>query len=373
MSDSSGWLYVLRYEQVVYGDPKDPSREIIAGPPPPLVFPDANVGPRLLAHVVVSKYLGNLSFYRQQQRFKNEGIDISRADLVGWVNQITSMLEPFHQTLHQEAFKSGYLQVHEKLLRAQNAKESQQGHFWVCLAPAPGLLLVNYDRSPSRWAHFSDFPGALPTVGYAVHDAFESVAGITLHGCWAQARRYFYEAREVAPKRTRHALDQIQLVYDVEQRLREQGASVSVREEVRKEESFRILVRLIIWLREQEPGEPNESWGRAVRYTRARWRRLLQYTADGRVEIDNTQVENAIRPFALGRKNYRFMGSHASGQRAAIFYSLLGTCLQQGIDPEDWLTDVLIHFAMPPPYEVLIADLLPHRWDPQSSREPSIM
>jgi len=135
------------------------------------------------------------------------------------------------------------------------------------------------------------------------------------------------------------------------------GACEFERLSVRQELSVPILEEL-----EAHRDSSEKCWTRAVDYTLGRWPSLYRYTGDGRVDIDNNAVERAIRPLAVGRKNYLFAGSHAGAHQNALFYSLMGACAQLKINPEDWLTDVLERWPTHPPDKIV--ELLPNRWKP---------
>jgi hypothetical protein len=152
--------------------------------------------------------------------------------------------------------------------------------------------------------------------------------------------------------------------YDIERQLRDEGASHERRHELRREWAVPILDRLKAWL-QANPGLPKSPWGAATGYALTRWDKLRGYTEDGRIEIDNNMVENAIRPIALGRKNYLFAGSHEAAQWAAVIYSLLATCKKNDVNPQLRLSDVLTRLPIHPHKQ--IDDLLPHLWKQRAS------
>ena len=129
---------------------------------------------------------------------------------------------------------------------------------------------------------------------------------------------------------------------------------------MRQEKAVPILKRFKAWL-EANRGLPKSPWGKAVYYCLVRWDKLCRFAEDGRIEIDTNLVENAIRPIAVGRRNYLFAGSHDAAQRAAVIYSLLATCKKNDVNPQLWLTDVLSRIPTHPAKRV--HELLPHRWE----------
>ena len=179
----------------------------------------------------------------------------------------------------------------------------------------------------------------------------------------AHARRYFVEALSSDKGKAAYVLAQMQLLYAIERRSRDEGWSVDQRKEVRQKEAVPILHALGKWMKQQYwEVLPKSPIGKALAYSVKRWEKLCLYTQDGRLSIDNNAVENAIRPVALGRKNYLFCGSGEAARRTAIIYSLLGSCKLHGINPLVWLTDVLTRLPMHSINQ--IKELLPHNWKP---------
>ena len=154
-------------------------------------------------------------------------------------------------------------------------------------------------------------------------------------------------------------ITEIRKLYAIERRLRETGADAEQRREVPQKEARPVREALRPWL-EANKGLPKSPWGQATHYMLGLWARLTRYLDEGRVEIDNNRVENTVRPLAIGRKNYLFAGSHDAAQRAAVVYSLLGTCKLYGVNTHEWLTDVFERIPTHPAKHV--ADLLPHHW-----------
>lgn len=221
---------------------------------------------------------------------------------------------------------------------------------------------MDYQRSRSRdgpAAFLKGYAGALQSDGYVAYDAFDHLADIRAYGCWAHARRYFHEALESAPEQAGPVIEEIGKLYAIERVLREQGADADERHRMRQEQALPVLKDLKSYL-EANPGLPKSPWGQAVGYALGRWQKLCRYVEDGRIELDNNLVENAIRAIALGRKNYLFAGSHAAARRAAVIYSLLATCKKHEVNPQKWLSDVLSRIPAHPMKAV--HELLPHHW-----------
>lgn len=364
-------LEVRRYVRPKYVDPADESRGVIIAPLPPRPIDKGIAEAGLLAHVLIQKYVDHLPIYRQVQRFKREGIELSASTLGGWIAASADLLEPVYDALKAEVLASGYIQADETPIKVQDAEKkgtTHRGFYWVYHAPVDGLVLMEYQKGrgrdgPARF--LESYKGALQSDGYQVYEEVGARPGITLYGCWAHARRYFFEAKDNHPERAEYALGEIARLYDIERELRDgDGTSPGDpapqnRRRIRQERARPVLAAFKAWL-EANRGLPKSPWGQAVFYTLARWEKLCRYTDDGRIEIDDNLVENAIRPIALGRKNYLFAGSHDAAQRAAIIYSLLASCKKCDVHPHVWLTDVLRRIPTHPHKQV--RELLPHYW-----------
>lgn len=357
-------LVVIRRVRPKYVDPLADRVLIAELPARPIDKGIAEAG--LLASVVVEKYVDHLPIYRQVQRFKREGIPLARSTLEGWVAAVAKLLEPLHERLAELVLESGYIQADETPIPVQDPGarkgKTHKGYYWVYHAPlgdarAPGSLVVmNYQSGrTSPEAFLKDYRGALQSDGYVGYERFEKQ--VRSYNCWAHARRYFFDAQDNEPKLAEHALTEIGWLYEIERELK--GAAPEKRKQIRLEKAAPILDRFKSWL-DKNRGLPKSPWGKAVSYTLGRWDKLTGYVEEGRIEIDNNLVENAIRPIALGRKNYLFAGSHDAAQRAAVIYSLLATCKKHEVNPWEWLSDVLARIPMHPHKQ--IDELLPHIW-----------
>ena len=203
--------------------------------------------------------------------------------------------------------------------------------------------------------------GALQTDGYSAHKNMRAKGGIIHLACMVHARRYFEKALQNDKKRAGYALLKIQDLYALERKAREKKIDFETRKRCRQLYAKPILSELEKWLKKNlDQTLPKSAIGEAIGYTLSLWPKLKAYIDDGRYEIDNNLIENAIRPLALGRKNYLFAGSHKAAQNAAMFYSFFATCKVAGVNPLAWLTDVLNRI---PDHKVnKIHELLPHNW-----------
>jgi len=367
-----GKFFVREFARPKYvrPEPKEGESSIVIAELPTRVIDKGIVGPGLMTQILIDKFVDHLPLFRQNERFKREGINIPSSTMSDWVAKGVQKIEPLGARLGEVVLKSDYLQADEttiKVLDKEKKGKTHLGYYWVYRAPQYNLVLFDYRQGRGREGpkdSLKPFRGILQTDGYGAYDYFGSIAGITLMGCWAHTRRHFFEARGNDLQRSDYALSLIQDIYAIEHRAREQGLTHEQRRQLRQSEALPLLVKFEQWLRTEYAGVLGESpIGRAIAYALRRWDKLLIYTTDGRLEIDNNLVENSIRPVALGRKNYLFAGSHDAARRSAIFYSLFGSCKINDINPHAWLSDVLERIDDHPINR--LEELLPHIWKPR--------
>jgi transposase len=361
----SGRLFVNRYVRPKYVSENNERIMIASMVERPL--PKAIAGAGLLAQIVIDKYVDHLPLYRQQERFKREGLHIPYSTITDWVTGTCKLIEPLYEALRKEVTSSDYLHADEspiKVLDKDKKGETHRGYFWVYHNSIERMVLFDYQQGRGREGPvvmLKDFKGHLQTDGYAVYDFFKEKADITLMHCMAHARRMFYEALGNDKVRSEYALSQIQLLYAIEHKAKEQSISAEQLSRLRQSESLPLLQSLEKWMKEEYIKVlPKSPIGKALGYSLERWQQLMIYATNGKFNIDNNPVENAIRPIAIGRKNYLFAGSHEAAQRSAMLYSLLGTCKLHNINPFVWLRDVLQKISSHPINKIVI--LLPHHW-----------
>lgn len=288
----------------------------------------------------------------------------------GWMWTIADWLTLIYDEMKLEVLETQYLQVDETVIKylAPGTGRAQQGYLWVYHAPGTGVV---FDWHPGRSAAclnsmLDGYNGSIQTDGYRAYQTYNSrriengQPALIMFACWAHARRYFYEAKDESYF-SRWMLRQIQLLYQVESRLREKNAGPALREAVRQAESRMILNRINKALKAKlHTHLPKSLTGKAIGYTLHLWKELARYPEDGRVEIDNNLVENAIRPTAIGKKNWLFFGSENAGKQSAILYSILETCRKLNINPYEYLTDVLSR--LPHITNQQVRELTPAKW-----------
>lgn len=334
------WIHrIIRPRYAVNGS-------VTSAPSPSWIpLPRTNAGPSLLAGLLVSKYIDHLPLNRQIGMLSRQGMTLSASTVGDWVHSCARLLEPLYRTLVSQVMQSDYLQVDETTIPViDSGGRARRGYHWVVRSPGANALFFHYDNG-SRAKEvaaglFRDFRGTLQSDGYSVYDIFENRPGITTLGCWAHARRKFEQALDNDPSRASYALGIIQRMYDIERECRRRGLSPLQRYRMRQLKALPLTQALHRWLVENR-SDRRASIDRAIGYTLAIYPRLCRYLDDGRYLIDNNMAENAVRPLALGRKNYLFCGSHSAARDSAMIYSLLGTCRICGHDPQQWLTDIL--------------------------------
>jgi hypothetical protein len=285
--------------------------------------------------------------------------------LTDWISATCALLDPLYEVLRKEVLSSPYLQADEtpiKVLDKAKKGTTHRGFHWVYHAPQERLVLFDYREGRGREGPtecLKDFKGCLQTDGYAVYEDFDKKPGITLLHCMAHARRKFDEAKDNDLVRASHVLTEMQKLYALERQAKENALSVDELYQIRQQ-IVPVLDDLKQWmLKNYQSVLPQSVIGQAIHYSLQRWDKLCLYTTNGRLQIDNNLVENAIRPVAIGRKNYLFAGSHNGAQRAAMLYSFLGTCKIIGVNPFEWLRDVLIRIPDHPVNN--LQQLLPHK------------
>lgn len=359
-------VFVRRIVRPKYGLAKE--QGIIIAQLPSLPIPKGNAAASLLTFILISKFVDHLPLYRLLQLFKRQDLVISKSTLGGWVGKTSTLLQPLYDTFKENFLEdASYIQADESPIKVQDRdkkKALHQGYMWVYRKPDDKLILFDYNKGRSKKVpeeFLENFTGALQSDGYKAYHNLTTKGTISLLGCMAHARRYFEKALDNDPRRADHILLLIQKLYRIERVLKEKEASVALIKRFRMRYALPILNELELYLIAQKENVlPKSSIGIAIRYTLTIYPNLKYYINDGRYEIDNNNIENAIRPLAIGRKNYLFAGSHESAQNIAMFYSFFATCKTLNINPYHWLADVIDR--IPEHKANKLTELLPQNW-----------
>ncbi len=343
----------------------------VIAPLPGSLLERSIVTPGLLAQIVVSKYVDHMPLYRQEQIYwSRHGVWLPRQTLADWVGLAADWLSPIYREIRNDVLQKGYLQVDEtpiRYLQPGNGK-AKLGYLWTYGAPREDVV---FHWETSRAAACLDnivpggFSGTLQSDGYQAYRSFVRDRGgaILLAGCMAHTRRKFYEAKDQAPRQTGWVLRQIAHLYAVEKQLRETRAGPKLRAALRASQSRPVMRRLhgaLTRWKNTRRFLPRSLMGTAIDYALAQWPALLVYLDDGRVEIDTNLVENAIRPTAVGKKNWLFIGDAGAGERSAIIYTIVENCRRRGLDPYGYLKEIFERLPLITNWQ--IKEITPKAW-----------
>jgi len=346
----------------------DRSAAPIVAPAPKRLIENSYASASLINMIILSKYCDHLPLYRQEQIFKQRyGVEISRKTMGNWIHLIANWLAIIYKALRNEIRESGMIQADETFIPYQDPEKDYcpNGYLWVYHSPKVAVL---FEWFPSRAAECLDsmltgYKGLLQTDGYAAYTGWlnkpahaKENAAIVHAACWAHARRKFKEANHPEADRV---VKLITKLYRIETKLRKENSTD--RCATRQAQAAPILNEIKVRLEIEKPLTlPQSAFGKAIHYTLERWTMLNEYLDHHLIEIDNNLVENAIRPTAIGKKNWLFFGSPDSGQDSAIIYSLLETCRKLDINPADYLRELFE--ALPTMDQKEAASWTPGKW-----------
>jgi transposase len=341
----------------------------IKAPAPKLPLRKGYAGAGLLAMIAVSKFADHAPLYRQEGMLARSGIDLSRSTLCGWMSQGAELAEPLVKLMRREILASKVIQTDDTTVptlglvkgRAKQARMwsyvGDQAHRYV----AYEFTATREGKWPQAW--LGEFEGDLQSDAYAGYDALGVTGSVRLVGCWAHARRKFHDHRTLAPGFCMQVLKEIGELYGIEKLLR--GRPPDERLAVRRERAGPIMQRLLDRLRDERPRQlPKNPVAQAIAYVLSRERCFTRYVDEGHLEIDNNACERSLRAIAIGRKNWLFAGSGFGGERAAVWFSLIGSARLHEVEPWIYLRDVLTRLpelGEEPDHDSL-GDLLPDRW-----------
>jgi transposase len=339
---------------------------IVTAPAPPRVYDRGQYGPGFIAHLVVQKCGDSLPIYRIEKQFKRLDISISRSTMTELFHRAGELLRPLAARVLALVASSDVVLADETSLPMQmsirSAKKPKRTYLWTFVSEN----FIGYRFSPSRSGAtprevLGGTKGTLVVDAYTGYNAVVGVDGRTRAGCLAHARRKFFDALGAHPD-AQIALDAVCDVYRIEHEAKELGVARTPEHlEMRQTRSKAILDKLHAWLVDKRDTYlPKSAMGAAIRYALDNWTELTIFLDDVHVPPDNNRSEAALRVAALGRKNFLFVGHEDAGDNIAALYTLVGTCEAHGVNPFEYLRDVLLRVSTHPASD--IDALLPHRW-----------
>jgi transposase len=346
---------------------------IITAPAPKALIPKSLASASAVAYIMSQKYTEAMPLYRQEKHFERMGIELPRATLSNWMLKGGEMLEPIFNCMHKKLLNLDIVHADEttlQVLHEVGRKAESKSYMWLYRSGRDGPPIVLFEYQPTRNGNhpkqfLEGFTGHLHADGYA---GYNDIKSVILVGCWAHARRKFVDALNVIPQAQRDdpknlaniALKYISDLYKIEKELC--GASYEHRKAVRNERSKEILDEFKTWI-DRESGLilPKNILGTAFTYCKNQWPKLIEFLADGRLEIDNNRAERSIKPFVIGRKNWLFSNTPRGAKTSAIIYSIIETVKENGLDPFCYLKYVFEQLQKNNSKKI-IDDLLP--WNP---------
>jgi len=374
------YKYACKVCEGVYDD--GPTVRI--APAPAQLIPKSNSTAGLLAHIAVTKFADAVPLYRQQKIFDRLGIDLSRAVMAKWMVQAARNCTGIIDLLRDEICGGPLINIDESPLQVLNEAgraNTSKSYMWVYRGGQPDRPVLLYQYHPTRSGKVAldfldDYHGYIQTDDFAGYDHLGQQPDIVHLGCWAHARRKFVKVVKVRKKHRSkranpksladEALDYIGKLYQIEKEARQRELDATQIYQLRQEKSKSLLDKFEKWLTTNQPLTPPKGLlGMAISYTLSNWKKLIVYINDGRLRPDNNLVENAIRPFVVGRKNWLFAGSPDGAVASASFFSLIETAKANGLEPYGYLRHIFKKIPHLQTEEDL-KYLLPQNIDPDS-------
>ncbi len=339
--------------------------QIFSGPAPRRVGECAHYGPGLHADAVVSKCADALPLNRLAKRYARSGVPMHRSTLTDLFHRTAGLVMPLYQRLSAIVAAAVYVNADETSQPVMDTEKCRTGFMWTFIADQ----IVLYRFSPSRSGEtpntlLGDSTGVLQVDGYTGYNHVTTPERRVRAGCLAHARRYFHKARDNCPAEADYVFDLVRRLYRVEREAARRGIiGTPTHQALRKHQSAPLMQAWRSWLEEQEPRHvPKSPMGKAIRYTKNQWKPLTRFLTDPKIPLDNNVSERALRVIALGRDNFRWVGSDQAGENLAVLQTIVATCIASDVDPQAYLTDVLVRINEHP--ASALDDLLPMNWSP---------
>lgn len=321
-------------------------------PMPPLLLPKSMAAPGLVAYTITAKYCDHLPLYRQEQIWRRYGIDLPRQTIGGWLMRTAEYCEPLWNLIAEHILSGNYIQADEspvQVLNEPTRTNRQKSYIWVYRGGPPDTTGVYFTYQETRAGQHAkdflkDFTGYLQTDGYRGYDWVDDDPNIVHLACMVHARRPFAELVKIAKKagKSHEAIKLIGGLYKIEDEVRDLSSKERYR--IRHEKAIPLLGKIKTWLDKCIYGTPPKGkLGKAIHYMIDRWPQLTGYLLDGQLHIDNNLIENDIRLFAIGKRNWLFAGNPRGAKAGAIFYSLIKSAHANRLEPYAYLRYILTH------------------------------
>ena len=340
---------------------ENPQMEVAAKPD--AAIEKGMAGPGLLAYIVTSKFSDYLPLYRLEDIFERQGFEISRATQSIWCGDVADLVEPLYELMAERVRQSHVVATDDTIMPMLSVGKTKSARMWVYVgdeAHAYNIFDFTLNRGRDGPKYFlGDYQQVLLADGYGGYDGVVAGNAITRAGCWSHSRRKFVDAEKVAPEIAREAVDLIGALFRVERQAKD--FSVEQRLALRRAKSAPILAqlreKLLGWKEQLLPKHPMAE---AVNYALNQWDELNVFCSDGAVPIDNNVSEREMKRVVLTRKNSLFVGNSRGGRTAAILASLTSTCRRHEVDPQLYLTQLLMNLPQAKMSE--LSDWLPDQW-----------
>jgi len=384
LASTPGTSVVLCYRRPVV---KHKPTEVLSQPPAPLgPLGHAQVDVSFLAGMLVDKFLYHTPLYRQHQKLQDQGVTLSSGTLTNWVQRSISLLEPVAEAVHEIIVSGSHIKIDETPIKAGRSKKAnpkvtgskgrmKQGWLWPMLGEH-GDIAFHY--SPSRALQVlaqtldGKFSGVLQSDGYEVYARYAALHENIIHAlCWSHTRRMFLKAEQSDPLAVKQILTMIALLYRIERQLRERSANAEEIVRIRQARSERCVKRIFRWVKEQRQKPellPKSPLAKALNYTASREAGLRVFLSDSWVALDTNDLERALRIIPMGKKNWMFCTTEMGAEHVAIIQTLLASCRAHGVNPYDYLVDVLQRIDIHPAKQVQL--LTPRLWQTHFANDP---
>ncbi len=360
-------VFVEQFVDIVYACPAC-GDTLVVEPELKQTIENGTAGPALQAEIVVAKYEDHMPLHRQEQRFARMGVPIARSTMVGWMKSTADRLLPLYDRMHELLLLSKVIATDDTPVKVQVRKKSKNikiGRIWIYRGDDDHPFnLFDYTEGRSRagpMTFLAGFRCYLQGDCFSGNLALCAETGAIFVACLVHGRRYFIKALPNNKSACEEILQMFTDLFEIERSARELEISADEVKLMREQESRPILDKMKKWLEEQSiTALPRSAFGKGVNYCLNNWTELTNYLLDGNVRADNNLAEQEMKRVACGRKNWYFLGSEDSGKTAAVLLSITSTCKRNGVNPSEYIKDVLQRLTEDPDAE--LDPLLPNNW-----------